>query len=151
MRLVRFRSGDRIATGVLEGETIRMLRGTFFEEPIPTGEEVPLADARLLAPVLPSKLVGVARNYPAHAQELGNELPPAPMLFFKPATAVLGPGDAIPVPLASEKVDHEAELAAVIGRLCRRVDEDEALRFVLGYTCANDVTARDWQNQDGQW
>jgi 2-keto-4-pentenoate hydratase/2-oxohepta-3-ene-1,7-dioic acid hydratase in catechol pathway len=96
-------------------------------------------------------MVCVARNYPAHAQELGNELPSEPMLFFKPATATLGPGDAIPVPQTSDRVDHEAELAVVIGRLCRRVEEEDAPRFILGYTCANDVTARDWQQRDGQW
>lgn len=152
MKLVRFRFGDRIGTGaVQDDDSIRVLGGTFFEEPVPTGEEVPLDDVRLLAPVLPSKVVCVARNYPSHARELGNDLPSSPMLFFKPATSVVGPGDPIPVPAGSERVDHEAELAAVIGRLCRRVDPDEAMRAVLGYMCANDVTARDWQQQDGQW
>ncbi|HJV04158.1 MAG TPA: fumarylacetoacetate hydrolase family protein [Actinomycetota bacterium] len=151
MRLVRFRFGDRIATGVLEDDTIRVLRGTFFEEPIPSGDHVPLADARLLAPVIPSKIVAVARNNPAHAEELGNEVPATPMLFFKPATSVIGPEDPIPMPEGSERVDHEAEMAAVIGRLCRRVTEGEAPRYMLGYTCANDVTARDWQRADGQW
>ena len=151
MRLVRVRAGDRIVTGALEGETVRVLRGTFFEDPVPAGETLSLDDVRLLAPVLPSKVVGVARNYPAHAAELGNPLPEEPMVFLKPSTSVVGPGDPIPVPAASERVDHEAELAAVIGRLCRRVDPDEALRCVLGYTCANDITARDWQKKDGQW
>ncbi|MGH2723805.1 MAG: fumarylacetoacetate hydrolase family protein [Actinomycetota bacterium] len=151
MRLVRFRHGDRIATGVLDGPVIRALRGTFFEEPVPTGEEIPLDDVRLLAPVIPSKIVAVARNNPGHAAELGNAVPDHPMLFFKPATSVIGPRDPIPIPAGAERVDHEAELAAVIGRLCRRVDETEAPKYVLGYTCANDVTARDWQQADGQW
>jgi 2-keto-4-pentenoate hydratase/2-oxohepta-3-ene-1,7-dioic acid hydratase in catechol pathway len=151
VRLVRFRFGDRIATGVLEEDRIRVLRGTFFEEPVPTGDEVPIADARLLAPVIPSKIVAVARNNPDHAAELGNEVPTQPMLFLKPATSVIGPEDPIPIPEGSERVDHEAELAAVIGRLCRRVTEEEAPKYVLGYTCANDVTARDWQQTDGQW
>jgi 2-keto-4-pentenoate hydratase/2-oxohepta-3-ene-1,7-dioic acid hydratase in catechol pathway len=151
VRLVRFRFSDRIATGAVEGDSIRPLQGTFFEEPVPTGEEVPLADVRLLAPVIPSKIVAVARNNPAHAAELGNEVPTHPMLFFKPATSVIGPGDPIPIPEGSDRVDHEAELAAVIGRLCRRVTEEEAPKYVLGYTCANDVTARDWQQADGQW
>ena len=149
MRLVRFRLSDRIATGVLEDDSVRPLQGTFFEEPVPTGEEVPLADVRLLAPVIPSKIVAVARNNPAHAAELGNEVPIHPMLFFKPATSVIGPGDPIPIPQDAERVDHEAELAAVIGRLCRRVTEEDAPKYVLGYTCANDVTARDWQQADG--
>jgi 2-keto-4-pentenoate hydratase/2-oxohepta-3-ene-1,7-dioic acid hydratase in catechol pathway len=151
VRLVRFRFGDRIATGVVEGDSVRLLQGTFFEEPVPTGEEVPLADVRLLAPVIPSKIVAVARNNPAHAAELGNDVPTHPMLFFKPATSVIGPDDPIPLPEGSERIDHEAELAAVIGRLCRRVTEEEAPKYVLGYTCANDVTARDWQKADGQW
>jgi 2-keto-4-pentenoate hydratase/2-oxohepta-3-ene-1,7-dioic acid hydratase in catechol pathway len=151
VRLVRFRFSDRIATGVVEEDGVRPLQGTFFEEPVPTGEEVPLANVRLLAPVIPSKIVAVARNNPAHAAELGNEVPTHPMLFFKPATSVIGPGDPIPIPRGSERVDHEAELAAVIGRLCRRVTEEEAPKYVLGYTCANDVTARDWQQADGQW
>jgi 2-keto-4-pentenoate hydratase/2-oxohepta-3-ene-1,7-dioic acid hydratase in catechol pathway len=151
VRLVRFRFGDRIATGVVEGDSVRLLQGTFFEEPVPTGEEVPLADVRLLAPVIPSKIVAVARNNPAHAAELGNDVPTHPMLFFKPATSVIGPDDPIPLPEGSERIDHEAELAAVIGRLGRRVTEEEAPKYVLGYTCANDVTARDWQKADGQW
>jgi 2-keto-4-pentenoate hydratase/2-oxohepta-3-ene-1,7-dioic acid hydratase in catechol pathway len=151
VRLVRFRLGDRIATGVLEGEVVRVLRGTFFEDPVPSGEEVLLADVRLLAPVIPTKVIGVARNYPAHAEELGNPLPAEPMLFLKPATSVIGPGDAIPLPQGSGRVDHEAELGLVIGRLCRRVPVEEAARYILGYTCVNDVTARDWQSSDGQW
>jgi 2-keto-4-pentenoate hydratase/2-oxohepta-3-ene-1,7-dioic acid hydratase in catechol pathway len=151
VRLVRARFGDRIATGVLEVERIRLLKGTFFEEPMPTGDEVPSADARLLAPVIPSKIVAVARNNPSHAAELGNDVPTHPMLFLKPATSVIGPEDPIPLPEGSERVDHEAELAVVIGGLCRRVTEEEAPKYVLGYTCANDVTARDWQQSDGQW
>ncbi len=151
MRLVRFRAGDRIATGVLEGEIVRPLRGTFFEEPLPTGEELPLDSVRLLAPVIPSKLVCIARNYPEHAKEMGNPVPQVPVLFFKPATSVIGPGDPIPLPAGAGRVDHEAELAAVIGRLCRRVDEDQAMSAVLGFTCANDITSRDWQKSDVQW
>jgi 2-keto-4-pentenoate hydratase/2-oxohepta-3-ene-1,7-dioic acid hydratase in catechol pathway len=151
LRLARFRTGDRIATGVLEGEVARPLHGTFFEEPVPTGEELPLAGLRLLAPVLPSKVVCVGRNYADHAAELGNEVPAEPLLFLKPSTAVAGPGDPIPLPPVAERVDHEAELAVVIGRLCRGVSEDEALRYVLGYMCGNDVTARDLQKKDGQW
>lgn len=151
MRLVRFRSEQRIATGVLEGDVVRPLQGTFFEEPLPTGEELPLASVRLLAPVIPSKLVCIARNYAEHAKEMGNPLPEQPVLFIKPATSVIGPGDPIPLPQGAGRVDHEAELAAVIGRLCRRAGEGEAMSAVLGFTCANDITARDWQKSDVQW
>jgi 2-keto-4-pentenoate hydratase/2-oxohepta-3-ene-1,7-dioic acid hydratase in catechol pathway len=151
VRLVRFRHGELIATGVLSGDEVRVLRGTFFEDPVPSGEDVPIADVRLLAPVIPSKVVAVARNYPEHAAEMGNPLPERPMLFLKPATAVIGPGDPIPLPEGTDRVDHEAELGVVIGRLCRGVSEQDAPKYVLGYTCANDVTARDWQKADGQW
>jgi 2-keto-4-pentenoate hydratase/2-oxohepta-3-ene-1,7-dioic acid hydratase in catechol pathway len=151
LRLARLRVGDRIATGVVEGDEVGLLRGTFFEDPVPTGEELPVEAVRLLAPVIPSKVVCVGRNYADHAAELGNEIPPEPLLFLKPSTSVIGPGDPIPLPTVSERVDHEAELAVVIGRLCRAAPEEEAGRYVLGYTCGNDVTARDLQQRDGQW
>jgi 2-keto-4-pentenoate hydratase/2-oxohepta-3-ene-1,7-dioic acid hydratase in catechol pathway len=151
MRLVRFRFGDRIAHGALEDRTIRVLRGTFFEDPLPTGEEVPLDDVRLLAPVLPSKVVAVGRNYAAHAAEFGGEVPEEPLVFLKPSTAVSGPEDLIPLPAISRRVDYEGELAVVIGALSRSVRAEEAYRAILGYTCGNDVTLRDLQKKDGQW
>jgi 2-keto-4-pentenoate hydratase/2-oxohepta-3-ene-1,7-dioic acid hydratase in catechol pathway len=151
VKLVRFRHDVRIRTGVLEGDAIRVLSGTFFENPIPTGGQVSLSEVRLLAPVIPSKVVAVGRNYVAHAEELGNEVPEEPLIFLKPSTAVVGPGDPIPLPSQSRRVDHEAELAVVIGRVCRGVTEEEAPKFVLGYTCGNDVTARDLQERDHQW
>ncbi|HZD17304.1 MAG TPA: fumarylacetoacetate hydrolase family protein [Actinomycetota bacterium] len=153
MRLVRFRFGDRIATGAAEfgAETIRVLRGTFFEDPVPTGEEVPFDDVRLLAPVLPSKLVCLARNYVAHAVEWNLEVPEEPMLFLKPSTAVIGPNDSIPLLPFSRRVDYEGELAVVIGRIARNVRAENAFKHILGYTCANDVTLRDLQKSDEQW
>jgi 2-keto-4-pentenoate hydratase/2-oxohepta-3-ene-1,7-dioic acid hydratase in catechol pathway len=153
MRLVRFRFGDRIATGALDdgSDDIRILRGTFFEDPIPTGEVVSLDDVRLLAPVLPSKLVCVGKNYAAHAAEFGMEVPEEPLLFLKPSTAVIGPGDPIQLLPISNRVDYEGELAVVIGRLARGVRAEEAYRYILGYTCANDVTLRDLQRTDDQW
>ncbi|MGZ5291703.1 MAG: fumarylacetoacetate hydrolase family protein [Actinomycetota bacterium] len=153
MRLVRFRFGDRIATGAasFDSEAIRVLQGTFFEDPLPTGEEVPFDDVRLLAPVLPSKLVCVGRNYAAHAAEFDHDVPEEPMLFLKPSTAVIGPHDPIGLLPISRRVDFEGELAVVIGRLARNVPAEEAYRVILGYTCANDVTLRDLQQRDGQW
>jgi 2-keto-4-pentenoate hydratase/2-oxohepta-3-ene-1,7-dioic acid hydratase in catechol pathway len=153
MRLVRFRYGGRIATGAVDegSETIRVLAGTFFEQPVPTGEEVPLDDVRLLAPVLPSKVVAVGKNYAAHAAEFDSDVPEEPLLFLKPSTAVIGPGDTIPLPSVSRRVDYEGELAVVIGRLARSVRAEEAFRYILGYACANDVTLRDLQEKDGQW
>jgi len=153
VRLVRFRYGDRIATGAIEpgSDAIRILRGTFFEDPVPTGEEVRLDDVRLLAPVLPSKLVCVGKNYAAHAAEFGMEVPEEPLLFLKPSTAVIGPGDPIRLLPISKRVDYEGELAVVIGRLARDVRTEDAFRYILGYTCANDVTLRDLQHTNDQW
>ena len=123
MRLVRFRFGDRIATGASEFEsnTIRVLKGTFFEDPLPTGEEVPFDDVRLLAPVLPSKVVCVGKNYAAHAAEFGMQVPEEPLVFLKPSTAVIGPRDPIRLLPISRRVDYEGELAVVIGRIARNV------------------------------
>src|SRR5215211_6917410 len=140
MRLLRFRHGDRIATGVADagGETVRVLQGTFFEDPLPTGEEVLLDETELLAPVLPSKLVCVDKNYAAHAAEFGMAVPDEPLLFLKPSTAVIGPLDPIRLLPVSKRVDYEGELGVVIGRLARSVRADDAYRVILGYTCAND-------------
>jgi 2-keto-4-pentenoate hydratase/2-oxohepta-3-ene-1,7-dioic acid hydratase in catechol pathway len=117
-----------------------------------TGRRFPLADVRLLAPVLPSKVVAVGKNYAEHAQEMGDEAPAEPVLFLKPSTSVVGQGDAIAYPIKlTERVDYEGELAVIIGRLCREVPLDRAQDVIFGYTCANDVTARDLQARDGQW
>jgi len=153
MRLVRFRFGDRIATGAVDAgsDAVRVLKGTFFEDPLPTGEEVSLDDVRLLAPVLPSKLVCVGKNYAAHAAEFGLTVPDEPLLFLKPSTAVIGPGDPIRLLPVSKRVDYEGELAVVIGRIARDVRAEDAFRHILGYTCANDVTLRDLQRADDQW
>jgi 2-keto-4-pentenoate hydratase/2-oxohepta-3-ene-1,7-dioic acid hydratase in catechol pathway len=153
MRLLRFRLGDRIAHGVAatDDDTVRVLSGTFFEDPVPTGEEADLADLALLAPVLPSKLVCVGKNYAAHAAEFGGEVPAEPLLFLKPSTAVIGPGDPIRLLPISRRIDYEGELAVVIGRLARNVRPEDAYKVILGYTCANDVTLRDLQKTDDQW
>ena len=153
MRLVRFRHGDRIATGAVErgSDEIQILEGTFFEDPLPTGDTVPMDDVRLLAPVLPSKLVCVGKNYAAHAAEFGMDVPEEPLLFLKPSTAVIGPGDAIRLLPISRRVDYEGELAVVIGRLARGIRAEDAYQVILGYTCANDVTLRDLQKTGDQW
>jgi len=153
MRLVRCIHGDRIATGAIQpGEdVVQILAGTFFENPLPTGEEVPLADVRLLAPVLPSKLVCVGRNYAAHAAEWGLDVPKEPLLFLKPSTAVIGPDDPIRLLPISQRIDYEGELAVVIGRIARNVKAEDVYRYILGYTMANDVTLRDLQHTKDQW
>jgi len=117
-----------------------------------TGMRFALDKVRLLAPILPSKVVCVGQNYADHIDEMGAERPSEPIIFLKPSTAVCGPGDPIRRPTAiSERVDYEGELAVVIGRLCREVPADRAGDVIFGYTCANDVTARDLQARDGQW
>jgi 2-keto-4-pentenoate hydratase/2-oxohepta-3-ene-1,7-dioic acid hydratase in catechol pathway len=117
-----------------------------------TGERYPLAEVRVVAPMLPSKVIAIGRNYADHAKEMGNEAPAEPIVFLKPNTSVIGSGEAIAYPeKLSERVDFEGELAVVIGRLCREVPVERAFDVIFGYTCANDVTARDLQSKDGQW
>jgi len=123
-------------------------------ESLPTRrmEPIPLAQAALLAPVRPSKIVCVGRNYREHAAELGHEIPREPLLFFKPPSALLAPGATILRPKASQRTDYEGELGVVIGRRCRQLQDGEDVRpYILGYTCVNDFTARDLQDKDGQW
>ncbi|MHB1067209.1 MAG: fumarylacetoacetate hydrolase family protein [Candidatus Nanopelagicales bacterium] len=151
MRVCRVSVDDGLAYGVIEGDAVALLAGHPFGEFAPDGRVLRLADARLVAPVLPSKVIAVGRNYADHARELGNAVPAGPMVFLKPSTSVIGPGEPIALPWQSEQVEHEAELAVVIGRLCRDVPEDRVPEAVFGYTCANDVTARDLQKTDGQW
>ncbi|MFZ2624203.1 MAG: fumarylacetoacetate hydrolase family protein [Propionibacterium sp.] len=117
-----------------------------------TGERHRLEDVRLLAPVIPrSKIVGIGRNYAAHASELGNEVPDTPLVFLKPNTSVIGPGDPVIRPRETQDLQFEGELAVVIGRICRQVPRSRAAEVIFGYTVANDVTARDLQRSDGQW
>ena len=122
-----------------------------FGTPSYTGRSWPLAQCRLLAPILPSKVVAVGRNYVDHAAELGNQVPTSPLIFLKPSTSVIGPEVPIQIPAASRQVDFEGELAVVIGRPCRDVRPEAASRVILGYSVANDVTARDLQRSDVQF
>ena len=152
MKIVRVATEvDDIAYGAVEEEGIRLYRGTPFVAWEPTESVVSFGEARLLAPVIPTKIVAVGRNYPDHAAELGNEVPDEPILFLKPPTAVAGPMATVRIPPESLEVHHEAELAVVIGKVGRDIGPDDVDRVVLGYTAANDVTARDLQRRDGQW
>lgn len=174
MRIARFAKGGEVAYGVV-GEAQADGAGAARPAPGPGGVSViaelrghpfspgkggvqfsgatfPLHDVRLLAPVLPSKVVAVGRNYADHAREMGGEPPAEPVLFLKPSTAVVGHGDPIAYPVKlTQRVDYEGELAVIIGRLCREVPAAQAAEVIFGYTCANDVTARDLQARDGQW
>jgi 2-keto-4-pentenoate hydratase/2-oxohepta-3-ene-1,7-dioic acid hydratase in catechol pathway len=138
--------------GIIEGDQVHELTSAPWIDLSRKGATHPLADVKLVAPVTPSKIVCVGRNYAAHAAELGNEIPKEPMIFLKPPSSMVGPGDAIVLPKYSQRVEHEGELAIVIGKTCSHLgDSEDALSYVLGYTCANDVTARDLQARDGQW
>lgn len=151
MKLVRYEIAGRGHWGALEGDHIRHIDGDVFGE-FSVSERITAVDSvRLLAPSLPSKIVAVGLNYRDHALEMGEELPDCPKIFLKPATAVIGPLDSIVVPESSHRVDYEAELAVVVGRAARRVSPDAAADYILGYSCFNDVTARDLQQIDGQW
>ena len=164
MRIVRFTTGDEPSYGVLSGEldafgqpeegaVLVALAG----DPMYVGlklleQEHQLADVRLLAPVLPrSKVVGIGRNYAAHAAELGNDVPAEPLMFLKPNTSVAGPGDPIFYPPQTQNLHYEGELAVVIGRICRDVPAEQATDVIYGYTIDNDVTARDLQKSDVQF
>ncbi|MFE6994993.1 fumarylacetoacetate hydrolase family protein [Microbacterium sp. NPDC057659] len=154
MKIARFSHQGSIRFGIVDDGDLVVLDGDpMFTGYEPTGERVPLADAVLLAPVIPrSKVLCVGRNYHDHAAEFGNVAPEEPLLFLKPNTAVIGPGDAIVRPAAlSDRVEFEGELVAVIGRVAKNVSAENALEHVFGYTVGNDVTARDLQRKDGQW
>ncbi len=138
--------------GLIEGENVVEISGLPWGEWTKGAHSVPLADVRLLAPVEPSKIVCVGRNYAAHAAELGNEVPKEPLIFLKPSTSIIGPGEPIILTRYSQRVEHEGELALVIGHRCAHLlDSDDPFSFVLGYTCLNDVTARDLQISDVQF
>ncbi len=151
MKIVRFKAGDRIAYGLAEASGVTIYDGSPFVAWEATEVMLPWESIQLLAPVLPSKVVCVGKNYVEHADEMGGEVPEEPLIFMKPATTVIGPNAGIVYPRLSSEVHHEAELAVVIGRLARNIAAEDASRYVFGYTAANDVTARDLQRKDGQW
>jgi len=164
VRIARFAKGDGVSYGVVEGEPGGLRIAELYGHPFGvdpggvrlTGHQYPLAEVRLLAPVLPSKVVAVGRNYASRSRDGEMNGEPAgatePVLFLKPSTAVTGPGEAITYPVKlTERVEFEGELAIIIGRLCRAVPPERADEVIFGYTCANDVTARDLQARDGQW
>ncbi len=151
MRIARLTRDGNVDWYALEGAAARRFQGSPFAGGTLDETPVTWTDAELAPPVVPSKIVCVGRNYVAHAKELGNEAPKEPLLFFKPPSAIVGPGARIELPAVSERVEHEAELGVVIGKRARRVAKENALDCVLGYTCVNDITARDLQKRDGQW
>ena len=152
MKICRALFRDRILYGVIDGDRLVPVEGSIFGEFAIGGEPLPLAGIRLLPPVEPSKIVAVGLNYKDHAMERGKPLPEEPLLFLKPSTAVIGPSDAIVYPRMSRRVDYEGELAVVIKKKAVGVTALEPVEpFILGYTCFNDVTARDLQDKDKQF
>jgi 2-keto-4-pentenoate hydratase/2-oxohepta-3-ene-1,7-dioic acid hydratase in catechol pathway len=161
MRFCRFNSPDGTLYGLIETAAGQdTIRRTLSDLPSGASDfdrgqpvEIPLASVHLLAPVSPSKIVCIGRNYREHAKELNHPIPTEPLIFLKPPSAVLSPGGTILRPVSlSQRVDHEGELGVVIGKRCRNLRESDEVRdYILGYTCVNDVTARDLQNKDGQW
>ncbi|MGV9797039.1 fumarylacetoacetate hydrolase family protein [Mycobacterium sp. NPDC003449] len=155
MRLGRIASPDGVAFVSIEGDGADAVCKEIAEHPFGnpnfTGRTWPLADVRLLAPILASKVICMGKNYAAHAEEMGGVAPEDPVIFLKPNTAIVGPGVPIQLPADADPVHHEGELAVVIGRPCKDVPAARAAENILGYTIANDVSARDQQRKDGQW
>src|SRR4030043_740793 len=151
MKIIRYQEGPAVKWGVVEGDLIREMDGDPFGHFHLTSKATSLQEVKLLSPCLPSKIVALGLNYRDHAEEMKVPLPKQPLLFLKPSTSVIGPGEAIVYPEMSKRVDYEAELAVVIQKAAKAVPEERAAEYILGYTCFNDVTARDLQSKDGQW
>jgi len=159
VRIARYSSSDGVAFGVVDGDladadslTVRAIDGHPFAPFQVVGEARPMTSVRLLSPVLPSKVVAIGRNYADHIREMNTDVPDVPVVFLKPSTSVIGPGEPIRYPTGvSGDVHYEGELAVVIGRLCREVPAERAGDVILGFTCGNDVTARDLQRAEPQW
>lgn len=151
MKIVRVQTPEGIKYGGVEEEGIRVHEGTPLVAWEPTEVMLPFNEAQLLAPIFPTKILAIGRNYADHAAEFNNPLPEQPMLFLKPSTSVIGPEAPIVLPAESEMVHHETELCVVIGKLAKNVSAEDAHSVILGYTVGNDVSARDFQRSDGQW
>lgn len=161
MRICRIAVGDSVNFAIIDqlddlghigpDTVVLPIQGHPFAELEFVGAAIPVRDVKLLAPILPSKIIGIGKNYADHVAEMNSELPAEPLIFLKPNTSVIGPEETILIPRQSTLVHHEAELAIVIRRFCKDVPLERVPEVILGYTCANDVTARDLQNADGQW
>ena len=152
MLIARFKYKSEEKYGIVDGENTYLLKGSVFSDKIfKTGDIIKTESIKFFAPIQPSKIICAGLNYKDHAEELKMALPQEPTLFMKPSTSVIGPGDEIRYPLQVKRLDYEAELAVVIKKRTKDVEPDEAATYILGYTCLNDVTARDLQKKDGQW
>ncbi len=151
MNIVRYSYEGKTSCGVLSGKTVHQVKGSIFGKLERTGTKYGLSKVKLLTPCQPSKVVAVGLNYHLHAKETGQKVPTEPMIFLMPPTAVIGPDDGIVYPPITKRVDFEGELGVVMGKKASKVSEDKALDYVLGYTCVNDVTARDLQAKEAQF
>lgn len=151
MRICRVMADTESFYGVIDGNRVYRLKGIPFDRIDYTGLEYDLDAVKLLAPCQPSKVVAVGKNYAAHADEMGEGRPKEPLLFLKLSTSVIGPNERIVYPSISKRLDYEGELGVVIGRKCRNIKPGHAQEYIFGYTCLNDVTARDIQKSDPQW
>jgi 2-keto-4-pentenoate hydratase/2-oxohepta-3-ene-1,7-dioic acid hydratase in catechol pathway len=151
LKLIRFLKNDQPCYGLIEGEAVYAVEGSIFSKFRQAEKVAPLTEVRLLPPCQPTKILAVGLNYRTHAAEAGYDVPSEPLVFSKPPSSVIGPLEPIVYPTLSQQVDYEGELAVVIGRRARSVPPEKVHDFILGYTCANDVTARDLQRRDSQW
>jgi len=150
--LSRFKIKDAVYSGLIEGDSVKVIESSFFGPRItPSTQTFKLNQVKLLPPCQPSKIIAIGLNYTDHAGELKMDLPTEPLIFMKPSTSIIGPFDEILYPESVERLDYEAELAIVVKKLCKNIRENEAKDYILGYTCLNDVTARDLQKKDKQW
>jgi len=152
MKIYRYRHNNKTDYGVLKENCLFKVIGSIYKRFKLAENGIPISETTLLPPVVPSKIVAVGRNYKEHADERGRPVPEEPLLFLKPPSAVVGPDDIIIYPKMSKRVDYEGELALIIKKKIDHLsEEDDVLSYILGYTCFNDVTARDLQDKDGQW
>jgi len=151
MKIIRYTLGKKIEYGIWNGEMVQSIAGTPYQNPKSTDHYHKFNDLKLLPPCTPSKIVAIGLNYRSHAEEVKIPIPDEPLIFLKPPTSIIGPEDNIICPESSQRVDYEGEMGVVIKTHARRVSREEAMKHVLGYTCFNDVTARDLQSKDKQW
>jgi 2-keto-4-pentenoate hydratase/2-oxohepta-3-ene-1,7-dioic acid hydratase in catechol pathway len=151
LKILRYEKAGEIGYGVLKGDRIQPLKGNLFDSFTICREEIPRDEVRLLSPLDPNKLILIGRNYAAHAAEGGQPVPEEPLMFLASPTAVIGPGEVIRLPNLEDRIDHEAELAVVIGKRGKEIPRDRAMEYIFGYTCGNDVSNRILQKRDGQY
>lgn len=151
MKIVRFENDGKNRYGILKNDSIRVISGSSFDSIAETNETCTVEKVKFLAPCMPSKIVAVGVNYKSHAREMNSPIPREPLFFLKPPTAIIGPEDKIRYPSSSKQVDYEGELGVIIGKPARQIPRERARDYILGYTCFNDVTARDLQRIDVQW